>query len=151
MRWDDISPGLFWYLCGNLSVKTDVIWLDTLLPWFCSAFSCPSDLKVNEVQRTCHLCLHVCICLPTWYASKMMQNWNLSMEEPLVKENRRRGAWQNYNRADKIIMPVLQISLPFLKQPVGVFGFWVWKGYLTPFTNQPRWLADMNDPWASFQ
>jgi len=44
------------------------------------------------------------------------------MEEPLLKETLMRGAWQNYNTADKIMMPLLQISL---KQPLGAFGFWV--------------------------
>lgn len=52
LSWDDIFPGVFRFSCGNLSVKIDVIWLDALLPWFRSAFSCPSDPKVNEVQRT---------------------------------------------------------------------------------------------------
>lgn len=69
-----------------------------------------------------------------------MQNWGLSMEEPLVKETLRRGAWQNYRTADKIMMPVFQISLPFLKQPLGVFRFWVWRSCSTPFSNHPRWL-----------
>lgn len=68
----------------------------------------------------------------------MMQNWGLSTEEPLVKGKLRRGAWQNYNTADEITMPVLQISLPFPKQLLGVFGFWVWKGCLTPLA-QMTW------------
>lgn len=111
--------------CFFMPVRSQSQWSAEDLPF---VFAC-----VHLISHLMKLLTHL------WYASKTMQNWGLSTEEPLVKGNLRRGAWQNYNTADEITIPVLQISLPFPKQPLGVFGFWVWRGCFTPSAQMTCW------------